>query len=84
MSCWIDAPNREAALKWGHILLGDYFRARYSKSPRKERYIGAPVYEGEIVEDEDILNEAQTWNIPCCQDGEVPNWREPWRCTNIG
>jgi len=28
MSVWIEAPDEQAALDWGHVVLADYVRAR--------------------------------------------------------
>lgn len=78
MCCWIEAPNKEAALKWGHVLLGDYYRARFARSDSP--CDGSPVEKGEIVEDEERL--ANPPNVPVCKVGEIPIWDEPWRGHN--
>jgi hypothetical protein len=83
MYCWIAAPHKESALEWGYVLLGDYFQARYTHSVDGHRHDGSPVREGEITEDPEILARAEQWNIPSCEVGSVPKWREPWRLSNI-
>ena len=82
MYCWIEAPYKEAALEWGYVLLGDYFKARYAQSADGYRHDGSPIREGEIIEDPEIIARTERWNIPSCRVGEVPQWREPWRLSN--
>jgi hypothetical protein len=84
MYCWIEATDTESALEWGYVLLGQYCKARYTRSTAVHRHDGSPIRAGEIVEDPETLQEAQQWNIPSCKVGEIPDWREPWRHTNIG
>ncbi len=83
MNCWIEAPNKSAALEWGHVLLGAYCRARYAHSAERHRYNGSPIRSGEIIEDPEILAAAEEWNIPSCRIGDIPEWSEPWRASNI-
>jgi hypothetical protein len=83
MHCWIEAPDKAAALEWGFILLGDYCKARYAYSADGHRHDGSPIQDGEIVEDPGALAAAVHWGIPACSVGEVPKWREPWRVSNI-
>ena len=80
MCCWIDAPDKESALRWGHVLLGDYYRARFARSEDAERHSGSPVEDGWIVEDEELL--AKPPRAPECRVGEIPVWDEPWRDHN--
>jgi hypothetical protein len=82
MNCWIEAPDKEAALEWGYVLLGDYCKARYAHSADGHRHDGAPIREGEIIEDPETVTAAEHWNIPSCSIGEVPEWKEPWRHSN--
>ena len=84
MYCWIEAPDPQAALEWGYVLLGDYLRARFSRSEDADLYDGAPVRGGEIVEDPELLAGAGGWAIPSCRLGQIPEWREPWRLSNAG
>jgi hypothetical protein len=84
MYCWIEAPDKASALEWGYVLLGDYCKARYARSRDGFRHDGSPKREGEIVEDQETLLRAEDWAIPCCRVGEMPEWREPWRHSNIG
>jgi hypothetical protein len=51
MHCWIEAPDKETALEWGYVLLGDYFKARYAQSADGYRHDGSPIREGHIIED---------------------------------
>ena len=83
MNCWIEAPDKKSALEWGYVLLGDYFKARYAHSADKYRHDGSAIREGEIVEDPETIAAAEHWNIPLCQIGQMPEWREPWRISNI-
>jgi hypothetical protein len=80
MSCWIEAPDHETALKWGHVLLGDYYRARFARSEEAEFHDGSPIEQGWIVDDEQRLANAPS--VPSCQVGEIPTWDEPWRHHN--
>jgi hypothetical protein len=82
MDCWIEAPDPQAALEWGYVLLGDYFRARFSRSDKAESYDGSPVRDGSIVDDSELLARACDWEIPSCRIGQIPEWREPWRISN--
>jgi hypothetical protein len=82
MYCWIVAPDPQAALEWGYVLLGDYFRARFSRSEDADLYDGSPVREGAIVDDPELLARAGDWAIPSCRVGQIPEWREPWRISN--
>jgi hypothetical protein len=84
MYCWIDAPDRDAALRWGHVLLGGYCRARYARAADGSRHDGSPLRKGAIVEVPELLARALGWRIPTCQVGELPRWHEPWRHTNVG
>jgi len=81
MSCWIDAPDKEAALAWGHVLLGDYYRARFAYAPERERYTGSPLEEGEILEPDDLSYDMFKGTEYACSVGEIPTWRAPWRLT---
>ncbi len=83
MNCWIEAPDKKTALEWGHVLLGDYCKARYANSADGHRHDGSPIVEGEIVEDPELIAEAGHWKIPSCRIGEIPEWHEPWRLSNI-
>jgi hypothetical protein len=83
MNCWIEAPDREAALQWGYVLLGNYCQMRYAHSANRYRCDGSPVRRGEIIEDPETIADADSWNIPSCRVGEVPEWHEPWRFSNI-
>lgn len=83
MNCWIDSPDKNVALEWGHVLLGDYFKARYANSADGCRHDGSPIKRGEIVDDPRILAAATHWSIPACRIGEIPEWRKPWRLSNI-
>jgi hypothetical protein len=83
MHCWIEAPCKEVALEWGFVLLGNYMKARYANSADGHRHDGSPVREGEIIDAPEILAQAGSWNIPSCQVGSIPEWREPWRLSNI-
>jgi hypothetical protein len=83
MNCWIEAPDKEAALEWGFVLLGNYCKARYARSVGRHRHDGSPIREGEIVDDPETVAAAEKWNLPSCQIGEIPGWREPWRVSNI-
>jgi hypothetical protein len=83
MFCWIEAPDKESASEWGYVLLGDYLKARYANSADGHRHDGSPIREGEIIEDPLTIAAAEQWNIPLCLVGEVPEWREPWRLSNI-
>lgn len=84
MCCWIEAPDSESALKWGYVLLGDYFKARYSHSADNGRHDGLPISEGEIIDDPTFVASAERWNVPSCRVGEIPKWHEPWRISNTG
>jgi hypothetical protein len=83
MHCWIEAPDKAAALEWGHVLIGSYCNARYAQSVDGYRHDGSPIDKGEIIEDPQALAAAAHWDIPTCTVGEVPRWREPWRVSNI-
>jgi hypothetical protein len=83
MTCWIEASCKEDALQWGYVLLGDYVRARYARSADGHRHDGSPIREGEIVEDPETIADAERWNLPSCRIGEIPEWQEPWRLSNI-
>ena len=83
MNCWIEAPDKEAALEWGYVLLGDYFKARYAHAADGYRHDGSPIREGEIMQAPETTAAAEHWNLPSCRIGEIPEWREPWRLSNI-
>ncbi len=79
MSCWIDAPDKVAALAWGYVLLGDYYQARFAQSPARDRYTGEPVRDGSLVEPGDALYDMFEGTEHECAVGEIPEWHEPWR-----
>ena len=84
MYCWIDAPNREEALAWGHVLLGDYYQKRFAHSEDADRYDGTPVVDGEIETDQTTLaNMASKYAIPKCVVGVIPEWDAPWESCNL-
>ena len=78
MRCWIEAPDEAAALKWGHVLLGDYYRARFAHSDNARSFDGSPVEDGWIVNDDRLLADDPP-HVPSCRVGEIPVWHEPWR-----
>jgi hypothetical protein len=84
MHCWIEAPDKESAVEWGYVLLGDYCKARYAHSADGHRHDGSPIRQGDLVEDPELLATAKEWNVPSCRAGEIPEWREPWRISNVG
>jgi hypothetical protein len=83
MSCWMEAPDKRAALEWGYVLLGDYCKARYAHATDGHWHDGSPIRQGEIVEDPETIAAAAHWNIPSCRIGELPEWYAPWRLSNI-
>lgn len=84
MYCWIAATDPHAALQWGYVLLGDYYRARFARSPDADDYQGVPMRHGRIVDDAAQLAKAHDWPIPLCRVGQIPAWHEPWRTSNTG
>jgi hypothetical protein len=83
MHCWIEAPDQRTALEWAYVLLGDYCKARYAHSADGYLYDGSPIRAGEIIEDPEQIAAAEHWNIPTSRIGEIPEWQEPWRLSNI-
>lgn len=84
MYCWIEAPDADAALEWGYVLLGDYYKQRFAQTPEADHYDGAPLREGEIETDQEFLDElVNKYKIPECQVGTIPDWNEPWRMSNL-
>ena len=83
MHCWIEATTAEEALKWGHVLLGDYHQKRFAHCDYGEGYDGSPIIDGEIETDEEILASfARKYVFPECKVGEIPVWEAPWRTSN--
>ena len=64
-------------------MLGDYFKARFACSADGNRHDGSPIREGEIVEDPQRIAQSEKPNLPSCKIGEIPEWHEPWRRSNI-
>jgi hypothetical protein len=84
MFCWIEAPNHEEALAWGHVLLGDYHQKRFAHSEDADRYDGTPVVDGEIETDQATLADmARKFVIPECVVGAIPEWDAPWESCNL-
>jgi hypothetical protein len=83
MCCWIEAASELEALEWGYVLLGNYYQARFARSPDSANYDGSPIREGQIETDPEQLAWAQEQpGFPVCRVGEIPNWQEPWRPFN--
>ncbi len=93
MSVWIDAPDEDAAFRWGNRLLEDYRQARYRLAPGDEGEEGpgpeepqhrhaARKLEGWIEKDESVLERARGCGYPECWVGEISEWIEPWRYNN--
>jgi hypothetical protein len=82
--CWIEAPDENSALQWGHSLLGDYYRQRFARTDDADSFDGAPIRKGEIERDpETIARLTSKYTFPSCDIGEIPTWREPWRISNL-
>jgi|GEM_PF-6763701 len=75
MSVWIEAPDEQAPLDWGRLVLADYVRARH-------QHDGSGLgIEGWIEKDEAELERA-VGRFPRCRIGEIPAWEGPWRHHN--
>jgi hypothetical protein len=84
MYCWIHAPSARAALEWGHVLLGDYYKCRFARTHQASYYDGAPIQRGEIETDAEFIAELSSeYHIPECDIGHVPQWNAPWRLSNL-
>ena len=84
MYCWIQAADKTEALSWGHVLLGDYYKHRFSRTDAAETYDGSPIQRGEIESDlETIERLRQSYSIPECEVGVIPDWDRPWRISNL-
>ena len=82
MSCWIQADDESAALEWGYVLLGDYYKHRFAYSA-PGTYDGKPMRDGWIESDPEQLEDySSNYIIPECVVGEIPEWVEPWRNGN--
>jgi hypothetical protein len=80
MSVWIEAPDEQAALEWGHLVLADYVRARY-RHDGSARDVDSGGIEGWIEKGETALKNAEG-RFPQCHVGEIPTWQAPWRDYN--
>lgn len=80
MSIWIEAPDEQAALDWGHLVLADYIRARY-RHDNSATEIDPGGIEGWIEKGETALKDAEG-RFPRCCVGEIPTWQAPWRHHN--
>jgi len=80
MSVWIEAPDEQAALNWGHLVLGDHIRARHRHDGSAPEIDPGGIEEW--IEKDDAVLKGAEGRFPLCRVGEIPVWEAPWRRHN--